>query len=714
MDAPSWLTMAAPVAPVPSGALGAAVAAAEPIAASAATTAASNDDTRDRLLLWAEDVDTGVTGGRLVRPDVDLTGAEAAARAPTVMGSLAALGVIPTAFRRRPRDPVEAVDPPRRALYRLVARQLLSDGYADAAHAVMRSTGVSVPDAATILRDRTQHPYGSTATSSSWGPVVPGVGHVAGTGAPGDAQRLMHLVQRGIWSEAVNMGSAGGAWQRGMIEEVVLGYDPYTTPLPPATVRLTQQYMSIPMQRAVRTINFSAEGDLVAVGTAGGVIKIFSTQLAAEHARFTAARGLQEMTDAAVVRVLAPPAPLPPVGGPRGAAAASAAGEIPPPSCEWVGFHPHLPVVCSGYRDGRLGITKYSDPLAIGATPMVMLPSSGPDAFAIRTAAFHPDGAHILYGTDDRTVRLMDLETGAVFTPSAAPSVLAGTLAPAGTGLSGSASVAAAPVALLPSLGTTKMAAGGPGADSSGAGLSGRAALGALEHSGSITSVSISSSGRHFASASYDGSIAIYDGRRGRAVHQIPRAHCSVAVTSVEFSRSGYMLLSCGLDSLVKVWDIRKLGAGGIGRALRHRGSDMFGAAGGVGAATTSTAVTAIAAAARRLMASSSDAAEVLSLRQPVRAPGGHMLRAHFSHDERAIIAHAPDASGAHVLDPLTGAVVAAVDCSGRADAGSATGSSTTDGTRQRTIRGLAASPSSMLIATGGEDLKLQLWGPAI
>jgi WD40 repeat protein len=175
------------------------------------------------------------------------------------------------------------------------------------------------------------------------------------------------------------------------------------------------------------------------------------------------------------------------------------------------------------------------------------------------------------------------------------------------------------------------------------------------------------------------------------------------------------MLLSCGLDSLVKVWDIRKLGAGGIGRAPRHRGSDMFGAAGGVGAATTSTAVTAIAAAARRLMASSSDAAEVLSLRQPVRAPGGHMLRAHFSHDERSIIAHAPDASGAHVLDPLTGAVVAAVDCSGRADAGAGgASSSATDGTRQRTIRGLAASPSSMLIATGGEDLKLQLWGPAI
>lgn len=59
-----------------------------------------------------------------------------------------------------------------------------------------------------------------------------------------------------------------------------------------------------------------------------------------------------------------------------------------------------------------------------------------------------------------------------------------------------------------------------------------------------------------FVSAGDDGCIKIWDAISGRVVHTIIKAHDNQPVTSVKFSGNDKFLLSSGLDSIGKLWDL--------------------------------------------------------------------------------------------------------------------------------------------------------------
>ncbi|XP_071944458.1 cleavage stimulation factor subunit 1-like [Antedon mediterranea] len=82
------------------------------------------------------------------------------------------------------------------------------------------------------------------------------------------------------------------------------------------------------------------------------------------------------------------------------------------------------------------------------------------------------------------------------------------------------------------------------------------------QHTGSITAVQYCPSANLYVSASKDGAIKIWDGVSNRCVSTYNKAHGGEKVCSVRFSRNSKYILSSGKDSLVKLWEIA------TGRAL--------------------------------------------------------------------------------------------------------------------------------------------------
>ena len=70
------------------------------------------------------------------------------------------------------------------------------------------------------------------------------------------------------------------------------------------------------------------------------------------------------------------------------------------------------------------------------------------------------------------------------------------------------------------------------------------------QHTGDITSLGWSNSGKHFVSGSKDGSIKIWDGVSNRCVATFLQAHEGAPVCSVAFSRNGKYVLSSGKVTL--------------------------------------------------------------------------------------------------------------------------------------------------------------------
>jgi cleavage stimulation factor subunit 1 len=62
--------------------------------------------------------------------------------------------------------------------------------------------------------------------------------------------------------------------------------------------------------------------------------------------------------------------------------------------------------------------------------------------------------------------------------------------------------------------------------------------------------------GTIFASCSLDGNIKIYDGVNSNCINSFVKAHGGFAVTCIEFSKCGKYLLSSGLDSVGRLWDL--------------------------------------------------------------------------------------------------------------------------------------------------------------
>ncbi|KAJ3083644.1 hypothetical protein HDU99_007657, partial [Rhizoclosmatium hyalinum] len=128
------------------------------------------------------------------------------------------------------------------------------------------------------------------------------------------------------------------------------------------------------------------------------------------------------------------------------------------------------------------------------------------DASPVRCVSFHPTGDYLLAGTDHECVRIYDVQTFKCFRPSSPP---------------------------------------------------------ISELSGSITKAQFSPQGSVFATSSTDGTIRIYDGIAGKLINTIQQAHGGACVNSIQFSKNGKWLLSCGLDSLPRIWDM------GSGRVLQ-------------------------------------------------------------------------------------------------------------------------------------------------
>ena len=75
-------------------------------------------------------------------------------------------------------------------------------------------------------------------------------------------------------------------------------------------------------------------------------------------------------------------------------------------------------------------------------------------------------------------------------------------------------------------------------------------------HQGAITKVRFSPNGSTFASCSVDGSIKIYDTTTSKCINTIAKAHDGASVIGISYSKSSQYLLSTGLDSKGKLWDM--------------------------------------------------------------------------------------------------------------------------------------------------------------
>lgn len=76
-------------------------------------------------------------------------------------------------------------------------------------------------------------------------------------------------------------------------------------------------------------------------------------------------------------------------------------------------------------------------------------------------------------------------------------------------------------------------------------------------HYASLNCAKFSPDGRLWATASADGSIKLWDGTNGRVIKTIPHAHGKGQTYTVMFSRNSRYLLTNGEDGLGKLWDLR-------------------------------------------------------------------------------------------------------------------------------------------------------------
>ena len=279
-------------------------------------------------------------------------------------------------LKKRPRAPIAQGDE-QRALYRMVVRQLYSDGYVDAARAVANSTRCAPQ----------------------------GVSEAAAGGGAGGGQRLAQLVRGGSAAEALQRQldatvATGGA------ETALYAQSVYSAPQPTAAYAMTELYVSFPFERPLRCAAYNpTDGNLIALGGSNGVVRVFDASLMEERQRLRPGAkdrgGKTAPSRSALVRVLS-------------------SQHDSNTSVEWVGFHPFDPIVASGARDGTVTMTNIASP---ETTVVCELKGKGAqDTFPIRAAAFEPQQGHFLaYATDHNALRLFHVPTQRRLTPSDTP-----------------------------------------------------------------------------------------------------------------------------------------------------------------------------------------------------------------------------------------------------------------------------------------------------
>ena len=143
------------------------------------------------------------------------------------------------------------------------------------------------------------------------------------------------------------------------------------------------------------------------------------------------------------------------------------------------------------------------------------------DTYPVRSIAFHPSGEFIISGTDHHSVRMFDIQSMKLYIPPSQND----------------------------------------------------------HHLGAITRVRYAPNGATFASCSLDGSIKIYETVSGKCINTIAKviihhpvvrsrldtlttltlcyqAHDGASVIGITYSKSSAYLLSTGLDSKGKLWDL--------------------------------------------------------------------------------------------------------------------------------------------------------------
>ncbi|GJC84702.1 putative WD repeat-containing protein C25H1.08c [Colletotrichum liriopes] len=75
------------------------------------------------------------------------------------------------------------------------------------------------------------------------------------------------------------------------------------------------------------------------------------------------------------------------------------------------------------------------------------------------------------------------------------------------------------------------------------------------------------------AAGSVDGSVTVFDaGRRFAVRRSLPGAHEEFSVVKVEFVKNSWLLTTCGMDGVVRRWDLRAQDAGLVKEWRGHRG----------------------------------------------------------------------------------------------------------------------------------------------
>ncbi|CAH1775244.1 unnamed protein product [Owenia fusiformis] len=181
-------------------------------------------------------------------------------------------------------------------------------------------------------------------------------------------------------------------------------------------------------------------------------------------------------------------------------------------------FHPQTAVICSGSLDHAVKFFDYSKPSVKKSFKSIQ------EAYPVKAVAFHPSGDFLLVGTEHPTVRLYDTNTFQCY-------------------------VASNP---------------------------------ADQHTGPITDCKYSPNANMYITCSEDGSIKVWDGVSNKCTNTFTSAHDGAEVCSVQLSRNNKYILSSGMDSLVKLWElstarclIAYTGAGTSGKQ-EHRSTACF------------------------------------------------------------------------------------------------------------------------------------------
>ena len=312
---------------------------------------------------------------------------------------------------------------------------------------------------------------------------------------------LASLVDRGTMLQALEAEEVHTFLAQNTVEQHLDESLLYVPPLALAQqpFRMKEKFATPSLGGAVRACAFSKSGSLVACGGMGDVgIRIYDVETLEQT--LAHADILRENASRAINGEEDHTVQTKAVSSIRVAALSEARHlRYHAQGVEALNFSQVAPHIISGSRDGLVVVADYS-------APQSKTIAKHQDTFAVRSVQFHPSGECAAVATDHSSLRLVMLG-----------------------GRSGNGATQVVTTASQP-------------------------------HTAALADCAFSADGSQLGVASLDGGFTVFDGATGRAIETVRRAHSNVAVTSIAFSRTGRTLLTCGMDSVARLWDVRKLG----------------------------------------------------------------------------------------------------------------------------------------------------------